>query len=149
MTKEEMLKAYILTKYKSIREFVGEMDMPYSTFDTILKRGLDTASIKNVLKICAVLEISADELAEGHIVPLDSVQKKGNPKDVQKIIDYARTELLNNSQYTLDGQPLSMQEAQRLLDSVEVTVELIRRERQFLKKMSAYTEKFSETGSKK
>ena len=37
---EDLLKDLILEKYKSIREFTQEIDMPYSTVDTILKRGI-------------------------------------------------------------------------------------------------------------
>ena len=37
---EDLLKEVILDKYKSIREFTQEIGMPYSTVDTILKRGI-------------------------------------------------------------------------------------------------------------
>lgn len=67
-TIEESLKDLILNRYKSIREFTCEIDMPYSTMDTILKRGLNRASIGNVIKICHALDISTDELANGRIV---------------------------------------------------------------------------------
>lgn len=69
MSLEEELKNLILSKYKSLREFSIELDMPYSTIDSILKRGIDKASITNIIKICKRLNISADELADGCIVP--------------------------------------------------------------------------------
>lgn len=65
---ENQLKNLILSKFKSLREFAIKIDMPYSTIDTILKRGLDKASIGNVIKICKSLNISADNLADGKIV---------------------------------------------------------------------------------
>lgn len=70
MTIEEKLKNYILTKHKSIREFVKCTGLPYSTVDGILKRGIANSSIGNILIICKTLQISADELANGKIVPI-------------------------------------------------------------------------------
>lgn len=64
---EESLKELILSKYRSLREFTIKIGMPYSTMDTILKRGVDKANILNILKICNELNISADKLANGII----------------------------------------------------------------------------------
>lgn len=64
---EDKLKEYILTKYKSIREFTVDIDMPYSTIDSIFKRGVRKASIDNIIKICDFLNISVDALIEGII----------------------------------------------------------------------------------
>lgn len=49
---EQKLKDYILSRYKSIREFDLNIEMPYSTIDTILKHRINKASVENVLKIC-------------------------------------------------------------------------------------------------
>lgn len=68
MTTEEMLKDYILSRYKSIREFTIQHDIPYTTLDSIFRRGIGNSSINNVVKICRALEISTDELADGRIV---------------------------------------------------------------------------------
>lgn len=72
---EEQLKNLILTKFKSIRDFAITVDMPYSTIDSIFKRGVGNASITNVNKICKALNISADTLADGEI---QSVRKIDN-----------------------------------------------------------------------
>lgn len=64
---EEDLKEFILSRYKSIRAFSQEINMPYSTLDSMFKRGLGNASITNVIRICDVLGISVDELSEGRI----------------------------------------------------------------------------------
>ena len=64
---EDSLKELILSRYKSLREFTLKIEMPYSTLDTILKRGVDKANIVNILKICDELNISADKLANGII----------------------------------------------------------------------------------
>ena len=73
-TIENKLKELILTKYKSLREFTLKIGMPYSTFDTILKRGVGKANIINILKICNELDISADKLANG-IIEYNNVKK--------------------------------------------------------------------------
>lgn len=41
--------------------------MPYSTLDTILKRGINKANVVNVIKICNALDINVDKLANGTI----------------------------------------------------------------------------------
>ena len=42
--------------------------MPWTTLDSILKRGIVNSNIANVLKITDALGISAEELANGQIV---------------------------------------------------------------------------------
>lgn len=83
MTVEERIKELILSKYKSLRDFINNsgVDMPYTTLDGILKRGVSNASISNILKLCKALNISADELSKGNIVPMD---------DNDPIMDYAK-----------------------------------------------------------
>ena len=67
MTIEDKLKEYILSKYKSIRAFTQEADIPYSTVDTMFKRGIMGMSVQNVIKMCRVLSLDVDKLAEGII----------------------------------------------------------------------------------
>lgn len=94
MSTEEKVKALILTKYKSLRDFVNNSDIgiPYTTVDGMLKRGLNNASISNVTRLCQILEISADELAKGNVVSMnesDPVQEyaqmlsKLSPKNLE------------------------------------------------------------------
>ena len=67
---EMELKQYILTKYKSIRAFTQEAEIPYSTFDTMIKRGISGTGVNTVTKICKTLEIDLKSLADGKIEPL-------------------------------------------------------------------------------
>lgn len=67
MSTEQKLKEFIMSRYSSMREFSIALGMPYSTIDSIFKRGLENASVANIIKICNHLSISADELAEGRI----------------------------------------------------------------------------------
>lgn len=67
-TVEMELKELILDKYGSLSEFCKKIDLPWTTLDSILKRGVDKANIKNILKITAELNIDVERLAEGEIV---------------------------------------------------------------------------------
>ncbi len=67
MTIEERLKALILSRYKSIREFVSTTDIPYSTVDAILRRGVMNSNANNVQKLCRALDLSTDALLSGEL----------------------------------------------------------------------------------
>lgn len=68
MSIESELKELILNRYKSLREFTIKIDMPYSTLDTILKRGVNKANISNIISICKALNIDTEELGAGRII---------------------------------------------------------------------------------
>ena len=42
--------------------------MPYSTLDSIFKRGISNANVLNVIKICELLDIQTEPLIDGNIV---------------------------------------------------------------------------------
>jgi len=67
MNRELMLRNLILDRYTSIRQFAGEIDIPYSTLMTLLTRGVGGASFDIVIKICRNLEIDPVELSQGNI----------------------------------------------------------------------------------
>lgn len=71
MAIEEKLRHLILAHYKSVKAFADEVGMPYTTIDSMLKRGLMKASVANVLKICRCLGISADSLGDGELQPYE------------------------------------------------------------------------------
>ena len=50
-TIEHELKKLILEEYGSLSEFCKRIDLPWTTLDSILKRGVDKANIKNILYI--------------------------------------------------------------------------------------------------
>ncbi len=127
MTIEEKLKQYILTNYKSIREFVKYAGLPYSTVDGILKRGIANSSIGNVLKICKALQISADELANNRIVP---VKEESSTyvflTEIPEMIAYMRENPDDYNDLTVDGQTLTALEWETLLNSLTLSVEFVR-----------------------
>ena len=56
------LRNKILDHYPSLRRFAAEADIPYSSLQTLLTRGLAGASFDTVIKICRTLEIDPFEL---------------------------------------------------------------------------------------
>lgn len=125
MTREELLKEYILRNYKSLRNFVATsgIDVPYSTLDGIFKRGIGNASLENIFKICDVLGISADGLIEGKIIPKEDYGKK----DME--VMQAFESLIHQYILVVDKKPISKEEYWMLFNSLFVSVQLIKQRR--------------------
>ena len=64
MTLEDDLKKLIIEKYGSVRQFALQIDVPYTTIDTILRRGIDNSNVSNIIRMCKKLEISVDKLLD-------------------------------------------------------------------------------------
>ncbi len=64
---EKELKEMILKRYGSLSEFCKKVDLPWTTLDSILKRGVEKANIKNILRITSELGIDIESLANGEI----------------------------------------------------------------------------------
>lgn len=62
---EKQVKDIIIAKYGSLKRFCEEVDMPWSTLDSILKRGFANSNIGNVLKVARELDIEVEPLAFG------------------------------------------------------------------------------------
>ena len=82
---EEKLKEEILKQFKSCRRFCLKINLPTSTLATILKNGVEGASIQNIMKICNALNIDVDALVDGNIeYKKQTVQDCINKMDVDK-----------------------------------------------------------------
>ncbi len=68
MNTEMIIKEMALKKYGSLKEFATVIDIPYTTLDSIFKRGIMNASVYNIFRICSGLNISADGLSRGEII---------------------------------------------------------------------------------
>ena len=68
---EKKIKALIILQYGSVRAFSDKIKIPYTTVDTILKRGIFKSSILNVLKICKELNIDVNKLIDNKLVIKD------------------------------------------------------------------------------
>lgn len=131
MTIENRLKRIILEKYGSMREFSKQIGMSQSTFATIMNRGIHKASITNVIKICQALEISADELANDKIVPINGeVQKIIKKTEINELLAYTQENIDQLRCFTVDGKQMNNAEIELFLDGVNLTIELIRKRRE-------------------
>ncbi len=72
---EAQLKDIILTKYKSLLSFTKTIGLPYSTLDSVFKRGVNNTSVTTIIKICQALGISTDKLAQGEIVYIENLSQ--------------------------------------------------------------------------
>jgi len=130
MTIEEKLKEYILSYYKSIREFTQKADIPYSTMDGILKRGIGNSSIGNILKVCQALNISADELGNNRIVPITNSKSYIMLAEIPEMLSYIRKNKKEYKDLTIDGITLSDEEFEILFDVLDLSVDFIKRKRE-------------------
>lgn len=67
MTLEEQLKAAILERYRSVRAFTTAWGIPYSTMDSIMKRGIMNAGIGTMLKIFSALDLDIESIQDGDL----------------------------------------------------------------------------------
>lgn len=133
MTIEEQLKNLILTRYSSLREFTIDIDMAYSTMNSIISRGIQNATLANIFKICKALNISADALEQGKIVPIVpknneiTTKKDYHSKEITKIINETKRQLLESNGLKLDGKPVDSESVRSLVDAIDIGVEMMRR----------------------
>ena len=131
MTIENKLKSIILEKYGSMREFSKQIGMSQSTFATIMNRGIHKASITNVIKICQALEISADELANDKIVPVNGeVQKIVKKTEINELLAYTDENMNQLRCFTVDGKQMNNAEIELFLDGLNMTIGIIRKRRE-------------------
>lgn len=134
MTIEDKLKRYIMTRYSSLREFTIKSNIPYSTVNAILKRGIANSSLSNVSKICKALNISVDELEHNRIVPLDNTETSEDIVELNNIIQFLKFKLQKLETITLDDIALTDNEKSLIIDNLDILVEQIRRKRKRLVK---------------
>lgn len=95
MQAEERIKELIIAKYGNVRAFATESGISYTTVRSILERGIMNAKAENVFKICHLLGISPDTVADWGIF---NEQQPTSPHDIDNIIDNAMM---------FDGKPLT------------------------------------------
>lgn len=127
MTTEEKLKEYILDRYKSIREFTQTADISYSTLDSMLKRGIDNSSVSKVIKVCKVLGISADELADGRITPINLYKPTQRILEVSDILADVKNQLIHSDGLTIEGKPADKDSINSIVQAVSLGEELAKR----------------------
>lgn len=120
MTIENHLRELILLKHGSLREFTFNIGIPYSTLSTILKKGIMTATMSNMVKICNALDIKLDELVAGRIV---ENKPSGILLDVEDILNRTK----NNIAYPnvkIDGEIMDESTKKLLINSIDLNYQL-------------------------
>lgn len=126
MTIEDKLKSYILARYKSVREFSIEADIPQSTIASIFSRGLDGAKISSVIKLCKALNLSVDALADGELVEkIHVVEDK--PVEVKRIIEDTKLKLKSNSYLMIDGKEVDQDSIESMIEALDIGYEMTKR----------------------
>lgn len=64
MDKTEMIRNLINNTGLNLKAFSQKANLPYSTLRSMLERGIENASVNNVIKVCSVLNISVESLYE-------------------------------------------------------------------------------------
>lgn len=75
---ESELKNIIIERYGSLKRFAESIDIPWSTLDGVIKRGVNKANITSLIKICEGLNIDCESLYFGKIVTKQT-ELKDNP----------------------------------------------------------------------
>lgn len=65
---EMKIREMIIARYGSLKKFCEIIQMPWTTLDSILKRGFANSNITNVMKITKELGIDTESLALGEII---------------------------------------------------------------------------------
>lgn len=73
MTMEEQLKKEILSRYKSIRAFTTDIGIPYSTLDSVFKRGISNSGVSTMIKIFSALGLDVESIQSGKLKKKTSV----------------------------------------------------------------------------
>lgn len=87
MTIEEQLKQEILSKYKSVRAFTTSIQVPYTTLDSVFKRGVSNAGIETMLKVFGALDLDIESIKDGTLRHREhslSTVKKEAPSDLSE-----------------------------------------------------------------
>ncbi len=126
MNIEQQLHALIIQKYGSLSAFTKMINMPYSTLDTALKRGIKGMSIQNMNTICNALKISVDEFCNGKIVPSLNTNTN-NIVDFENLVKFYEFHI---NEYTLNisGKPMTDDQKNRLITMLNVFVGIMKEE---------------------
>lgn len=121
MTIENQLRELILLKHGSLREFTFNIGIPYSTLSTILKKGIMTATMSNMVKICNALDIKLDGLVAGRIV-------ENKPGEILLDVEDILNRTKNNIAYPnvkIDGKIMDESTKKLLINSIDLNYQLV------------------------
>lgn len=125
MNIEQNLKDMIISRYGSVKEFTTAAGIPNSSFVSIVNRGINTANISSLSKICEALNISMDELCAGRIAPVTAKSPRFAP-DVASSVNILKYGLKSLDTLEIDGIPLQDTERRMLYAMLDGVVDVLR-----------------------
>lgn len=78
MSIEEKIKKLIKDKGFSLRQFSNEINIPYTTFITMLQNGIEKSNLSNVKKVFKALDLSIDKLSDLKNPPIIDLDSNAN-----------------------------------------------------------------------
>lgn len=145
MNKETYIRTLIKNSGDNVKSFAEKIGLPYTTLTGILNRGIDGASVQNVMKICKALKITIEDLQKIETLNLNQeninnaksddlmecLGKKYNLKDDELLIvkNYVQMPEMNRKIFTaflrsLISHPEPIKTDEKL--SIDERLELIR-----------------------
>ena len=121
MTIEEQLKQEILSKYKSVRAFTTAINIPYSTLDSVFKRGIQNAGVSTMIKVFDALDLDIECIPGGTLLrrPLKSENSSSSDgsepeEEISRLFDKLN-DLLVSASLIRDGEDVTDEQADILL----------------------------------
>lgn len=135
MKRGEYLEKIIKEKGYTIASLSKESGVPYTTIRSMIERNLKNASIDNVIKICKVLGIKADDLAREEYNGDDTSSlpelTSKDERDIQKKLEEIINSLNSTDGYAaLDGKTIDEideEDRELLIASLENSLRLAKR----------------------
>lgn len=118
---EQKLQDYILSQYKSLREFCMQIDRPYSTISNMLKRGILNCSVGLFVYVVDRLGLDIDELLSGNIVL--KIEKTLYPEITQKELNVVRAYRNKTDMQAAVDRLLDIESGQGIAEDIKNTVE--------------------------
>lgn len=90
MSIEEQLKQHILSRYKSIREFTMAIDIPYTTLDSVFRRGISNAGVSTIIRIFQALDLDVESIPNGTLRMSNDTKKEPTTPEGDRLKDEER-----------------------------------------------------------
>lgn len=124
MNKTEIVKELIQKTGLNLKAFSQKADLPYSTLRSMLERGVENASVNNVIKVCSTLNISIESLYEMAENDKNTLSKKETTllENFNKLNDLGKDKLIEYS-YDLIETPKYINESDNVTTLITKTKE--------------------------
>ena len=121
---EQLLQKYGITAYKVAKE-TGITQSTLSDW----KRGRSTPKTDNMKKIADYFGVSVEYLMTGETPEekKDVILTRRDERDIEKILDQTREQLLSQEGLMFDGQPASPEAVESILSAMQVGMELAKK----------------------